>query len=222
VSPPDLSLEEKAWNEGYRFVAGIDEAGRGAWAGPVAAAAVILPVDDPDLERRMAGVQDSKVLSARRREALLKVIRTEAISVGVAMVGPETIIECGILTATRRAMDEAVQALDPKPDYLLVDYLQLPQVELPQENITKGDAKSLSVAAASIVAKVTRDRLMVKASEAYQNYGFDRHKGYGTRAHRNALENYGVTSFHRYSWAPFQAVPHEMPDDDSVNSQDDG
>jgi ribonuclease HII len=176
----------------------------------VAAAAVILPTGDPDLMQRMAGVQDSKVLSARRREKLFEIIRTEALAVGVGMVGPEMIVECGILTATRRAMHEAIQVLDPKPDYLLVDYLRLSQVELPQKNIAKGDAKSLSIAAASVVAKVTRDRLMVEAAEAYQNYGFDRHKGYGTRAHRRALEHYGVTSFHRYTWAPFQAVAHEL------------
>ncbi len=205
---PDLSLEEKVWKKGYRTIAGIDEAGRGAWAGPVTAAAVILPAGDLDLARRLAGVRDSKVLSARQRETLFKIIEIEAVAVGVGMIGPETIVECGIVTATRRAMEEAVQALVPRPDYLLIDYLRLPLVDLPQENITKGDSKSLSIAAASIIAKVTRDQLMVDASVTYRDYGFDRHKGYGTRAHRKALEVYGVTSFHRYTWAPFQAIDH--------------
>ena len=207
---PDLSLEETAWKEGYRSIAGVDEAGRGAWAGPVAAAAVILPSDAPELGRRLRGVRDSKTLSARQRERLFDIIQGTAIAVGVGMIGPEVIVDRGILAATRQAMVHAVLALDPDPDYLLIDYLRLPQVDLPQSNIVKGDSKSLSIAAASIIAKVSRDRLMLETAEAYQDYGFDRHKGYGTRAHREALEAHGVTPLHRYTWAPFQPVEHRL------------
>ena len=207
---PDLSLEETAWKEGYRSIAGVDEAGRGAWAGPVAAAAVILPSGAPELGRRLSGVRDSKTLSARQREKLFDIIRGAAIAVGVGMIGPEVIVDCGIVAATRQAMAHAILALDPGPDYLLIDYLRLPQVDIPQSSIVKGDSKSLSIAAASIIAKVSRDRLMLETAEAYQDYGFDRHKGYGTRAHREALEAHGVTSLHRYTWAPFQPVDHRL------------
>jgi ribonuclease HII len=210
VKSPDLSLEETAWKEGYRAIAGIDEAGRGAWAGPVAAAAVILPAAAPALAQRLSGVRDSKMLSARKRNELFDIIQAEAIAVGVGLIGPEVIVHYGILTATRQAMQQAVLALVPSPDYLLIDYLRLPQVDLPQKNIAKGDSKSLSIAAASVIAKVTRDRLMVEAAQAYRDYGFDRHKGYGTHAHRKALEAHGVTSFHRYTWTPFQAVDHRL------------
>ena len=209
---PDLSLERAAWSEGYRLVAGLDEAGRGAWAGPVAAAAVILPADCPDLERRLEGVCDSKLLSPARREALYDVVVREALAVGVAMIDPEVIIHDGIGPANRQAMAEALDKLSQRPDYLLIDYLRLPQVALPQKSIKKGDQKCLSIAAASIIAKVTRDRLMVELAQSYPGYGFERHKGYGTRAHREAIHQRGVLSVHRRSWAPFQDLgPNGAP-----------
>jgi ribonuclease HII len=203
---PDLSLEKMAWAEGYCLVAGIDEAGRGAWAGPVAAAAVILPPNSPDLDQRLNGVRDSKTLSARQREELYGIIQGEAIAVGVGMVDSEAIVDNGIIAATRQAMAKAIQMLATQPDFLLIDYLRLPQMDYPQKNITRGDSKSLSIAAASIIAKVSRDRLMARAAETYPGYGFERHKGYGTRVHQEALKANGISPLHRHTWAPFQTI----------------
>ncbi len=205
MKSPDLSLEEAAWAEGYRLIAGIDEAGRGAWAGPVAAAAVVLPAPSPELGRRLDGVRDSKTLTGRQRDRLFDLIVSQALAVGIGTVGLDVIVDQGIAAATRRAMAEAVQALDLRPDFLLIDYVRLPQVAIPQRSIRRGDAASLSIAAASIIAKVSRDRLMVKAAATYPAYGFDRHKGYGTRAHREVLSEHGFTAFHRHTWAPFRA-----------------
>ncbi len=203
MTSPDLSLEQSAWAQGYRLVAGIDEAGRGAWAGPVAAAAVILP-RCPDLRRRFVGVRDSKTLSARQRDRLYEIIVREALAVGVGMVSADVIVNQGIAPATRRAMADAVRALDPLPDFLLIDFIPLPQLTFPQKSVRRGDAISLSIAAASIVAKVSRDRLMVEAAETYPAYGFERHKGYGTQAHREVLAERGFTAFHRHNWIPFR------------------
>jgi len=204
VKLPDLGLEEAAWAEGYRLVAGVDEAGRGAWAGPVAAAAVILPVNCPDLPRRLDGVRDSKTLSARQREKLFEIIHKEAVAVGVGMVGSEEIVESGIMFANRQAMADAIHSLTLRPDFLLIDYLRLPQVDIPQKNVRQGDEKSFAIAAASIIAKVSRDRLMIKLAETYPHYGFERHKGYGTRVHRDAVQSYGIAPVHRHTWKPFQ------------------
>ena len=204
MKSPDLSLEEAAWGKGYRVIAGIDEAGRGAWAGPVAAAAVVLPPPSLELGRRLDGVRDSNTLSERQRDRLFDLILREALAVGVGMVGIDVIVDEGIAAATRFAMAEAVGALDSRPDLLLIDYVRLPQLPIPQKSIRRGDAKSLSIAAASIIAKVSRDRLMVEAAATYPAYGFERHKGYGTRAHREVLSERGFTAFHRHTWAPFQ------------------
>jgi ribonuclease HII len=205
VKSPDLSLEKAAWEEGYRLIAGIDEAGRGAWAGPVAAAAVVLPPPSPELGRRLDGVRDSKTLTGRQRDRLFDIIISEALAVGIGMVSIDVIVNQGIAAATQHAMAEAIQALDPRPDFLVIDYVRLPQVAIPQKSVRRGDAISLSIAAASIIAKVSRDRLMVEAAATYPAYGFDRHKGYGTRAHREVLSEHGFTAFHRHTWAPFQA-----------------
>ncbi len=201
---PDLSFERAAWTDGYRLVAGIDEAGRGAWAGPVAAAAVLLPSPmGADLLRQLDGVRDSKMLSPGRREALYFLIRRVALAMGVGMAGPEEIMQRGIATATRLAMAQAVEQLAPRPDFLLIDWVRLPQVDLPQKSIRKGDQVSLSVAAASIVAKVTRDRLMVELAQAYPGYGFEQHKGYGTQMHQAAIAQHGIAPVHRHTWKPF-------------------
>lgn len=205
---PDLSLEQAAWAEGYRLVAGIDEAGRGAWAGPVAAAAVVLPSNYPDLQRRLDGVRDSKTLSPRQRERLFEIIRHEAVAIGVGMVGPEVIVRDGIMAANRGAMARAIQALCPKirPDFLLIDHVRLPQLDTPQKSIRKGDEQSFSIAAASIIAKVARDRLMIQMAQTYPGYGFERHKGYGTRVHWQALRRHGIAPVHRRTWAPFSRL----------------
>lgn len=203
---PDLSLESDAWAAGYRRVAGIDEAGRGAWAGPVVAAAVMLPIDRVDLRDRLAGVRDSKMLTARGRERMFDLVQREALAIGVGISPTAMIIEQGIVAATRQAMGRAVEAMHLEPDYLLIDYLQLPQVTIPQRGVTRGDQKSYSIAAASIIAKVSRDRMMADLACQYPVYGFDRHKGYGTKNHREALQLYGTIPSHRTSWAPFQAL----------------
>jgi ribonuclease HII len=206
VKDPDLSLERAAWDANHRRVAGIDEAGRGAWAGPVVAAAVILPADRPDLPLRLVGVRDSKLCTPRQRERLYEIVQSEAVSIGVGVAGLDLITAEGIAPAVRQAMGEAIGALHPRPDYLLIDYIRLPEIPLPQRAITRGDQISLSIAAASIIAKVARDRLMVELGDRYPVYGFARHKGYGTREHQEAIAVHGPTPFHRQTWAPFVGV----------------
>ncbi len=205
---PDLQEEMVLYKRGYRLVAGLDEAGRGSWAGPVVAGAVILPLGNNGLEQALDGVRDSKELSPLEREQLYDVIQTEALAVGVGMVPPAQIDELGIVPATRKAMALAIAQLNSEhpPDFLLVDFLGLPQLDYPQKSIVHGDARSLSIAAASIVAKVSRDRFMVKLDRQYPGYGFASHKGYGTPQHRAALERLGPSPIHRFSYAPVRAA----------------
>lgn len=203
---PTLDYEMQLWAEGYGRVAGLDEAGRGAWAGPVVAAAVILPPSDPHLTRHLAGVQDSKQLTAARRETLLEAILRHAIAWGVGVVAPAEIDAMGIVPATRKAMSLAQEALTPPADYLLIDHLALPDISLPQKSLPQGDGRILSIAAASIVAKVSRDRLMVELELDLHGYGFAQHKGYGTPQHQTALEMLGPSPCHRLSFAPVQRV----------------
>lgn len=202
---PGLTVEEALWGAGYRRLAGLDEAGRGAWAGPVVAAAVILP-PDRTIAQRLAGVADSKQLTPQQRERLFAVIRSEVAAVGVGVVSARRIDAIGIVAATRQAMREALAQLDPSPDYLLIDHLRLTSLPTPQQSLVKGDCHVLSIAAASIVAKVTRDRLMVELSRAYPAYGFERHKGYGTAEHRQALQRLGLCPIHRRSFRPVRGL----------------
>jgi ribonuclease HII len=206
---PGLDEELALVSQGYRLVAGVDEAGRGAWAGPVYAAAVILPLERRDLSDALKGVADSKQLSPQRRETLLKVILDVALSVGVGAASADEIDERGILPATRLAMGRAIDDLTPAPEILLIDYVQLPEVALPQRSLPKADQLCLAVAAASIVAKVSRDQWMVELHKTYPGYGFARHKGYGTAAHRSALARLGPSSVHRMSWAPLRSLSRE-------------
>jgi ribonuclease HII len=193
------------WNAGCRYVAGLDEAGRGPWAGPVYAASVVLPRTD-DLPPRLEGVRDSKTLSERQRERLLDRIREVALAVGVGWTTAAEIDEIGIVPATHLAMTRALDAMDLAPEALILDALTLPDVALPQRGFPRADAHSLSVAAASIVAKVSRDRWMVDTAEVdHPGYGFARHKGYGTRQHRAALQQLGVCAIHRRSFKPVAA-----------------
>ncbi len=190
--------EMKAYERKYAkvgYLCGIDEAGRGPLAGPVVAGAVILPKDCGILY-----LNDSKQLSAKKREELYEIIQQEAVAVGVGYATPERIDEINILQATYEAMREAVGQLSVKPDMLLNDAVRIPDLDIPQEAIIKGDAKSISIAAASIVAKVTRDRLMVRYDSVYPAYGFAAHKGYGAAAHIEALKKYGPTPIHRKSF----------------------
>ncbi len=203
---PDLHEEKALLAAGHIRIAGVDEAGRGAWAGPVCAAAVVLPLDRPDLADLLTSVRDSKQLSPARREALLPLILEVAEGVGVGWATPTEVDEVGVVAATRWAMTRAVARLNGRVDALLVDYVRLPDLNLPQRALPKADARCLSVAAASIVAKVTRDRLMVALDGDFPGYGFARHKGYGTRQHREALARLGPSPIHRLSWRPVREM----------------
>ncbi|MBC7235313.1 MAG: ribonuclease HII [Chloroflexi bacterium] len=202
---PDLVDEHRLWRRGCMCIAGIDEAGRGAWAGPVVAAAVVLP-RLPDLRRLLAPVRDSKQLLPSQREYCYELILSRALDHGVGVVSPAEIDELGIVAATREAMIQAVRTLRVPPDGLIIDALSLPRLALPQVAVPKADLYSLSVAAASIVAKVTRDRLMVALDAQLPEYGFAAHKGYGTEQHRRALLCHGPSEYHRRSFAPVRAL----------------
>ena len=186
------AFERACRQDGYKRIAGIDEAGRGALAGPVVAAAVILPVDC-----EIDGLKDSKQLTPKQRSLLANEIRNVAISVGVSSVDNRLIEELNILQAALRAMAEAVQQLTPQPDYLLVDGSKLPKTNIPAQAIPKGDNLSLSIAAASVIAKTTRDSLMIEFHQTYPNYGFAQHKGYPTAQHRQAIAQFGASAIHR-------------------------
>lgn len=194
------AYEERLYREGNRYgkieyIAGVDEVGRGPLAGPVVAAAVILPPDFAVL-----GVNDSKKLSEKRREELYDVILGEAVDWSIGMRDPEVIDRINILEATKEAMAEAVAGLRKRPDHVLIDALTLPSLEIPQTGVVKGDANCLCIAAASIVAKVTRDRMMAEYHKMYPAYGFDRNKGYGTKAHYEGIEKEGICPIHRKSF----------------------
>ncbi len=191
-----LDFERHFWESGTQYVAGIDEVGRGALAGPVVACALVLPANTQPLP----GVKDSKRLSPSQREALFPLILEQATAVGIGQVAPEKIDEINILEATRTAMALAVEELNPPPEMCLVDGNQKIVVPCPQRMIIKGDQRVYSISAASIVAKVTRDRWMVEQSQIYPTFGFDQHKGYGTKIHRNAILKHGPSPIHRRSF----------------------
>ncbi len=194
--------EREAQKDCYGAIAGLDEAGRGPWAGPVSAAAVILP---PDFY--LEGVNDSKKLSAKKREQLAAEIRRRALDWSVVLVSPQKIDELNILEATRSAMTQAIQTLSVQPDCLLLDAVTLPGVSgVRQVPIIKGDAKSISIACASILAKVTRDQAMDAYDSLYPGYGLARHKGYGTKQHHEALAAQGVSPIHRFSYRPVREI----------------
>lgn len=200
---PNLTLERRLLSQGYHLIAGIDEVGRGAWAGPVVAAAVILPLELRGLRRKLQGVNDSKQLTAQQREQWLTVIGEVAVTIAIGGAGPSEIDQGGIVPATKAAMQRAVAMLHPQPEALVIDAVNLQSVvPLPQLAVNYGDTLSLSIAAASIVAKVARDRLMARLDSQYPGYDFARHKGYGTAAHQAALKRLGPCPIHRRSFAP--------------------
>ena len=199
---PDLSLECAAYGRGIRLVAGVDEAGRGPLAGPVVAAAVIFPSDLTGKEPWLQLLDDSKKLTHSRRERAVEIVQEHALAVGVGMVGPEEIDQMGIGHAALAAMLRAVGQLPQKPGHLLLDFIHVRECPYTYETIVKGDSKSYSIAAASNVAKVTRDKLMVEAEEAYPGYDFAKHKGYPTKAHFERLNELGPCPIHRRSFAP--------------------
>lgn len=189
-------FESAAWRRGISRLAGVDEAGRGPLAGPVVAAAVVLAPG-----ARIAGVDDSKRLPPEERQRLFDLIQERAVGVGVGIVDHLTIDRINILQATRLAMGQALGALGMEPELVLTDFVTVPGLRCPQRNLVEGDRRSASVAAASIIAKVTRDRIMEEADRKYPMYGFGRHKGYGTPEHRIALEQHGPCALHRRTFA---------------------
>lgn len=190
-----IEYEQNAELKGYKAICGVDEAGRGPLAGPVCAAAVILPPDTV-----VDGVNDSKKLTEKKREALFDVIKETAVSYCIAYASVEEIESINILNATMLAMKRAVEGLDVKADYAMIDGNKMPPLDIDGETIVKGDAKSMSIACASILAKVSRDRLLYEYAKEYPQYHFDNHKGYGTAAHREAIIKYGPCPYHRMSF----------------------
>ncbi len=190
-----LEIEERLYNEGFNLVCGIDEAGRGPLCGPVVAAAVILKKED-----KIEGVNDSKKLSEKKREEVYERIMSQAIAVGVGIKDVDVIEKENILGATKLAMIEALNKLSIKPEYVLIDGNQMINIDIKGETVVHGDAVSESIAAASIVAKVTRDRMLIEWDKKYPEYGFAKHKGYGTKAHIEAIKKYGLCDIHRPSF----------------------
>lgn len=190
-----LQFENEAYNDGYEIVCGVDEAGRGPLAGPVCAAAVILPKGYV-----IDGVNDSKKLTEKKREALFDVIKEETLAYSIATASAQEIDEINILQATFLAMKRAVEGLDIKPNIALIDGNKEPHLDIPMRTVIKGDARSANIAAASILAKVTRDRYMLEMAEKYPEYQFDKHKGYGTKLHYEMLDAFGPCEIHRQSF----------------------
>ena len=202
---PSFAEEEELRRGGFRFIAGVDEAGRGALAGPVTAAAVIIPCST-DHAPWHEEIRDSKLLSPPRREYLYHHIEEKSLSIGIGMAMPDEIDAYGIVQATRIAMKMAIELLLPSPDYVLIDYLNIPEITLPQKGITYGDRLCFSIACASIIAKVTRDRFMCKLEERYPGYKLAKHKGYGTREHMSCLYRMGASPAHRRSFMPIRGM----------------
>ena len=196
---PDLKYEAALWESGISRVCGIDEAGRGCLAGPVFAAAVVLPAD-LELQRSLHGVRDSKQLSPAVREALAERIKLISLDWAVGFSTAGEIDAAGIVSATYVAVLRSLNALRHPPEHLLLDYIKLTELNLPQTSLVKGDQRSLTIAAASILAKTARDELMVDCDSQYPGYGFSAHKGYGTRRHRKAIKELGLTPLHRMSF----------------------
>ncbi len=194
-----FKYEQAARKESYQSIAGVDEVGRGPLAGPVVAAAVILPETC-----ELIGLTDSKQLSESKRAYFYQAIQRQALAIGIGIVSPEVIDEINILEASKQAMLEAIQTLELIPDYLLLDAIEL-NTAIPQQSLIKGDMKSISIAAASVIAKVTRDRLMSRYDEQYPGYDFMSNQGYGTKKHLEGLNKHGVTPIHRRSFAPVRA-----------------
>jgi ribonuclease HII len=199
---PNLIRETELFRTGLRHIAGIDEAGRGAWAGPVVAAAVILPLERFNLASCLEDVRDSKLMTPAQRSRCFIRIQEIAVSIGIGEASSDEIDRLGIIDATRTAMHRAVESLSIPPQHLLIDHIKLPALPIPQTSLSKGDRIVLSIAAASVIAKVFRDDIMKDFESAYPGYGFSHHKGYGTCEHRCSLSLNGPTIIHRKSFAP--------------------
>lgn len=196
-----LEYEKDLYNNNIKFIAGVDEVGRGPLVGPVVACAVILPVN-----YKLDGLTDSKKLSEKKRELYFDIIMRDAISVNVAECSAKEIDELNIYQASREAMMRAINGLSVKPEHVLVDAMPLVYLDIPSTSIIKGDTKSLSIAAASVIAKVTRDRIMSDLAKVYPNYEFDKHKGYPTKKHLEIIEEYGVLDNYRTTYKPVKKI----------------
>ena len=196
---PDLKFEKALWKTGVTLVGGIDEAGRGAWAGPVSAGIVILPADK-NILKTLRGVRDSKLMTAKQRETWADTIKEICLAWGVGFASAEEIDASNILPATRLAVRRALNNLSKVPEHLITDYLDLPEISIPQTPLVKGDRRCLSVAAASVLAKTSRDKIMSQLDENNPAYGFERHKGYGTKQHQAAIRQHGLSGEHRISF----------------------
>jgi ribonuclease HII len=202
TDPPSLQFEQNLWKSGLSHVAGLDEAGRGALAGPVAVGAVILPPNAAHLTRTLACSRDSKQMTARQREECAPLIKETALTWSVAYADSDEIDSLGIVAATRLAAARAVGTLSLFPDYLLTDFrLELPEHDIPQTSLVRGDSRSLSIASASVLAKTTRDALMRELDEQYPGYSLGQNKGYGTQAHRSAMMQLGYSPVHRKTFS---------------------
>lgn len=200
IKTPPLNYEKGLWALGYKYIGGIDEAGRGAWAGPVAAAVVVLPAD-AGVRQSLSGVRDSKCMTPRQRERAVPVIQAESLAWGIGFSSSLEIDEMGILPATRQAIMRALEMLPFSPEYLLLDYIHWPGLANPHLALPKGESQSLSIAAASVLAKTARDSVMCELELQHPGYGFARHKGYGTAQHRAALGQLGLSPLHRRSFS---------------------
>ena len=200
-----LKYENELYDKGIELIAGTDEVGRGPLVGPVVAAAVILPKG-----YNLEGLNDSKKLTEKKRDKYFDIIMEEAISVGIGIVDAKTIDEINILEASRLAMKLAIENLNVKPEHVLSDAMKLHNIDIPYTDIIHGDALSLSIAAASVIAKVTRDRMMIELDKEYPEYGFAKHKGYPTKLHLDNIRKYGILDNYRLSYKPVMAVLNEM------------
>jgi ribonuclease HII len=199
MSKPSFKREYELWKKGYDLVAGIDEVGRGAWAGPIVAAGVIF-----EKRQMIKGLNDSKKLLAPKREYLAKIIKSKALAWTIQIVEHDVIDDIGVGKANALVIDKVINALDPKPHYLLIDKASVTKykIRVPWETIIKGDSKICSIAAASIIAKVARDEIILKLAKKYPKYGFDQHKGYGTELHQNMIKLHDICPIHRKSYRP--------------------
>lgn len=196
-----LIYEKELYKTGVELIAGVDEVGRGPLFGPVVTAAVILPKN-----YKLEGLTDSKKLTPRKRDEFYDIIMKDAIAVSIGMKDPEVIDEVNIYEATKLAMMEAIEGLNPKPEHILIDAMKLEKLDIPSTSIIKGDAKSESIAAASVIAKVTRDRILDEVGEQYPGYGFEQHKGYPTKAHIEAVKKYGLIEGYRKTFEPIKSI----------------
>jgi len=208
---PTLNRERRLIRRGFHRIAGLDEAGRGAWAGPLSAAAVILPVGRSSLSSALAGVRDSKQMTPSQRVQAADVIRSVALAWAVGSASAREVDRIGPLRATRLAMLRALTKLSVPPDHLMIDYLLLPESAIPQTAVTHGDARSLSIAAASVLAKTWRDQQMIALDTRYPGYGFAQHKGYGTNGHAEGIHRLGICPQHRRSYAPIRRTAEIRP-----------